>query len=165
MKSGPRLNRTCARRRAVVLLGAGLLACPVVTRATTYTWNGSTTSGFGYLSENDNWVNDVAPPTNYTSGTTDLVFGSINTHGYTPTLGSSYNISSLTFNSSALAFTINGGPLTINGNNSFGVIDSSSNAEVLSGNSGIVLGASQTWNIAAGPLTVSDKSSRSRPPT
>jgi fibronectin-binding autotransporter adhesin len=137
------------RRQMLMLAGAGMLACPALTRATTYTWDGSTTSGSGYFSQPNNWTGNAAPPT---SGSNDLIFGSVNTHGYTPTMSSAYSINSLTFNSSALAFVINGGPLTVNAG---GITDSSPNGEILTSNNGIVLGASQTWNIAAGALTIS----------
>jgi fibronectin-binding autotransporter adhesin len=137
--SGMKNMRTKAirQRRAIAVLIAGLSTCPAIVRAATFTWDGSTTTGYGYLSEHDNWAGNVAPPT---SGA-DLVFGSVNTHGYAPTLSQLYSINSLTFNSSALSYSIAAGTLTFGGG---GLTDSASNAETIG--SGVVFGASQgTW--------------------
>jgi T5SS/PEP-CTERM-associated repeat protein len=151
MKEKMRRRCATARRSAALLVVASFPACPAVTRATTFTWDGSTTTGFGYFSEGGNWVGgtdspNVGAPPAVPSGTTDLVFGSTNTHSFTPTMGMPYNISSLTFNSSALAFTIATDNLTIG---SGGITDSSSNTETLSGSTNLVLSASQTWSVAS----------------
>ena len=151
MKSGIGLNRTCARRRAVVLLGAGLLAGPKTTHAnSTYTWSGGN-AGTGYFDVPANWASG-APPT---SGASDLVFGSVNlTPGNSPYTEFNYNISSLTFNASALAFAMG----TSNSNNiavgSGGITDSAANAESFS--MGLILSTSQSWNVgnAVGLLTL-----------
>ncbi len=143
-----------ARRRAAVLLGTALLACPVVSRAnTTYTWNGATVSGLGLFSEADNWTPTGAPPTN--GGTTsDLVFGSLNAHAFTPSINTAYSVNSLTFNSSALAFSL----LSFDGNYALtvgagGINDSATTAQAVQ--LSVALSASQNWNVVNnGVLTV-----------
>ena len=140
-------------RRSAKLLCAGLLACPAVLRAnTTYTWDGSTTSGLGTFAQTDNWVGNIAPPA---SGTSDLVFGSLNAHGYQPTMNGSYNISSFSFNSSAISFAggtaITGSALSIGAG---GMNDAASNPESII--SPIILTTSQPWNASAGSFTATN---------
>ena len=151
MKKALRGNHGVAGRRAAVLLAAGLLACPVVTRAnTTYTWSGGN-ANTGYFDVGSNWAGNTAPPL---SGPSDLIFGSINLHGNSPYTEFNYNVSSVTFNASALAFAIgtsNNNTITVGAG---GVTDNAASAENLY--LGLVLNANQTWNVsnAVGSLTL-----------
>jgi autotransporter-associated beta strand protein len=145
------MNRAITRRRATLLLTAGVLAHPPMARAATATWTGGDGS-FGTFTQPNNWGGTL--PAN--NGSASLVFGASNPHGYNPTLNGNFDAASLTFNSSALAYNIitNGsgfsGILTLE---SGGLTDSASNTETISGSTAVLLNATQLWNVASGTFT------------
>ena len=138
-----------------LIAALAMAVLPSISRGnTTYTWDGSTTSFSGTFAHGDNWVGGVAPPA---SGPSDIVFGSLNTHGYQPTMSISYNVSSFSFNSSALSYSnangtsITGGALSIRAG---GLNDAASNTEMII--APIVLTANQPWNSSAGSFSATN---------
>lgn len=122
----------------VLLLTTAVSLCP----AATFIWNGGAESPA--WSNAANWVGGVAPANN---GTATIVLAG--TSQLTPTVDVAWDISSLTFSNSAGAFTLRGSALTIRAG---GVTNNSASSQVIS--NAITLFTNQTWNAAAGSLTI-----------
>jgi autotransporter-associated beta strand protein len=135
-------------RGLAVALGCLGLAAPAAAQ-TTYTWTGA---GNGNWSDPNNWDVNGVPPTSLTN--TDVLFAGtaslVNTLDLVP--NGSFNIRSLTFDSSAGTFNIT--PTNTNVTTlrigALGITNNSTNSQTMT--NPVALGASQTWNAAAGPL-------------
>ena len=94
---------------------------------------------------NANWSLDVQPLNNATA---DLIFaGSVR---LTPSVDTAWNVHSLTFNNTAGAFTITGPQGVTVGTG--GIVNN--DADVQTVTAALTLGANQTFNAAAGALSV-----------
>ncbi len=89
------------------------------------------------------WLSGLAP-VNY--GVASLIFaGSARP---TPFVDANWDVLSIAFSNNATAFSISGSPLTIR---SGGIVNNSSAGQAFGNN--IVIGAAETWNASAGPLS------------
>ena len=113
--------------------------------ASTEVWNGG--GGNQNWSTNPNWVSGYAPGYN---GDTLVFAGSA---GLAPNMDTNYSATGLTFSNNAGSFTIgtaNSSTLTLTAN---GVVNNSANAQTL--NVPITLPVAETFNAAAGDITIS----------
>ena len=124
------------------LTGSAGAALTVVAAAQTWAGGGTDAN----WSTNPNWLNSTGPGL---AGDSVIFAGSA---GLTSTMNTNYTLTGLTFSNTAGSFTIGnstGNTLTLAGG---GLTNNSASAQTL--NVPVVLGASQTFNLAAGDLTV-----------
>ncbi|MGE0480170.1 MAG: hypothetical protein AB7Q17_06825, partial [Phycisphaerae bacterium] len=133
----------CRRGRVLVTAALFVAAAGGPTGGRAQTWDGGGTNN--NWSTANNWSPNGVPP----SGANIIFAG---TTRLTPVLDSNRTVNALTFSNTAGAFSISGAnTLTLGGS---GITNNDTQTQLLNVDN-VVLSASQTWDAAAGNLTIS----------
>jgi T5SS/PEP-CTERM-associated repeat protein/autotransporter-associated beta strand protein len=154
-------NLKCASRsarQAAVLIGAALLACPLVALGDEFDWSPSNDGSEGVVSDGAQWSWAGHPLINqppFNDGTSLLVFNSGSYLTTNVDFTGTFNANALQFGSGNTAFHLFGSAVTLSSSGN-AISDMSSATQTIS--TPLVLNASQSWSVTSGTLTVNGSS-------